>query len=94
MTNVPISDIQEYMTLLDCHSTSATELAQNPQVVRCNTCGLYRFSPRMNREGQIFYFRKLNDEDAIADGAFLVALQHVGATGATGLEPMEKQGKK
>jgi len=124
-------DIQKYMTLLDCpycHNTSATEIAQEPRVVRCNTCGLCRASPRMSREGQVLYLKKFNDESNLANwpnplnyspysvheaqglkmnfpdaftggkildvgaanGVFLAALKHAGATKAIGLDPMEK----
>lgn len=58
-------DFQKYMTLVDCpycHENAATEIAENPRVVSCNTCGLYRLYPRMNREGQISYLKQLNDE--------------------------------
>jgi len=59
------SDIQKYLTLWDCpycHDTSAIEMARNPSVVRCNTCGLWRASPRMNKEGQVYCVKQLDDE--------------------------------
>ena len=62
--NLLMSDMQKYMTLTDCpycHTTPATEMAKSPRVVRCNTCGLWRFSPRMNKEGQVAYLEKFND---------------------------------
>lgn len=70
MLNGLMADIQKYMTLLDCpycHSTSATEITKNPRVVRCNTCGLYRASPRMSRDGQVLHLKKFNDEINLAN---------------------------
>ena len=63
-------DIKRYMTLTDCpycHENAATEIAENPKVVRCHTCGLYRLFPRMSREGQISYLKQLNDELDLTD---------------------------
>jgi hypothetical protein len=63
-------DFQKYMTLTDCpycHENAATEIVRNPRVVRCHTCGLYRFFPRINREGQISYLKPCNDELDLTD---------------------------
>jgi SAM-dependent methyltransferase len=60
------NSFQEYMTLKDCpychDSTNFTEIAKNPQTVRCNMCGLYRLYLRISRQGQIVMFKKYNEE--------------------------------
>ncbi len=58
-------DFQKYMTLVGCpycHEEAATEITESPRVVICNKCGLYRFYPRMNRDGQVAYLKQINDE--------------------------------
>lgn len=63
-------NIQKYMTLTDCpycHNTSATEVANNPRIVKCNICSLYRPLPRINKDGQIFLLKKFNDEIDLAE---------------------------
>lgn len=38
-----------------CHIDGGREVAQAPRTVECERCGLYRLTPRMDRENQISY---------------------------------------
>lgn len=65
MHEVISEEIKKFLTKTDCpycHEFSFTRIiADNPKIVECNTCGLWRMLPRINRDGQIFFLKNFND---------------------------------